>query len=78
MPSTTRSWRTARVAAPDDEAAGLALAATIAGGGDDEAESDADNPFLAGEASDGDGTDDAVNPFVTDDGEAVAEEKTKA
>ena len=31
-PSTTRSSRTARAGQPDDEAAGLALAATIAGG----------------------------------------------
>ena len=44
-PSTTRSSRTGGGRGPDDEAAGLALAATIAGG--DEATRTTLNPFLA-------------------------------
>ena len=64
--------------APDEEAAGLALAATIAGGGEDEPDTDGENPFLAGDATDGDDTDDAVNPFIAEDGEAVAGGKEKA
>ena len=43
--STTRSWMTARPRSSDDDAAGLALAATIAGGDGDESDV---NPFLAG------------------------------
>jgi hypothetical protein len=64
-------------AGPDDEAAGLALAATIAGGDTDE-DSDAANPFLVGEgtngsdAADGEPTDEDVNPFLADAEEAPA------
>ena len=49
----------------DDDAAGLALAATIAGGEGDESDA---NPFLA--ADGGAGEDDAENPFVEDAKEA--------
>ena len=50
--------------APDDEAAGLALAATIAGADEDEV--DATNPFV-GSGDETDGVDDpAVNPFLED------------
>ncbi len=56
----------------------LALAATIAGGGEDEPDADGDNPFLAGDESDGDAADDVVNPFIAEDGEAVAGGKEKA
>ena len=49
----------------DDDAAGLALAATIAGGDGDESDA---NPFLA--ADGGAGEDDAENPFVEDAKEA--------
>jgi hypothetical protein len=55
-------------AGPDDEAAGLALAATIAGGDTDD-EGDGANPFLTGDgaaASDGEATDEDVNPFLAD------------
>ena len=45
--------------APDEEAAGLALAATIAGAGEDE--TDGIDPFGA---SDGAGNDDLANPFI--------------
>ena len=45
--------------APDEEAAGLALAATIAGAGEDE--TDGVDPFGA---SDGAGDDDLANPFI--------------
>jgi DNA-directed RNA polymerase subunit beta' len=51
--------------APDDEAAGLALAATIAGAGEDEI--DAVNPFQG--ADDANGTDeDGANPFLEEAG----------
>jgi DNA-directed RNA polymerase subunit beta' len=57
--------------APDDETAGLALAATIAGKDEDEAESDGDsnaNPFLAD--GDGEAKEEAAaadfNPFLAD------------
>jgi DNA-directed RNA polymerase subunit beta' len=61
-------------AGPDDEAAGLALAATIAGGDTDD-EGDAANPFLTGDgadgaASDGEATDEDVNPFLAEAEEA--------
>jgi DNA-directed RNA polymerase subunit beta' len=52
----------------EDEAAGLALAATIAGGGADD-ESDFANPFLADAAAAAAGEQDAepaVNPFTED------------
>ena len=64
-------------AGPDDEAAGLALAATIAGGDTDD-ESDGANPFLAGDgadgadASDGEATDEEVNPFLAEAEEVTA------
>ena len=47
--------------APDDDAAGLALAATIAGGGDD----DEANPFAAEDGTNG-SAEPAVNPFLED------------
>ena len=47
--------------APDEEAAGLALAATIAGAGEDG--TDGVDPF---DASDGAGDDDLANPFLED------------
>ncbi|MBA2756510.1 MAG: DNA-directed RNA polymerase subunit beta' [Chloroflexi bacterium] len=50
---------------PDDEAASLALAATIAGGGADD-ESDDANPFAAAEGTGGDPADDAENPFLVE------------
>jgi DNA-directed RNA polymerase subunit beta' len=50
--------------APDDDAAGLALAATIAGSGGASDDDDTANPFLGGdEAKDGEDPD---NPFVAD------------
>jgi DNA-directed RNA polymerase subunit beta' len=49
--------------APDDDAAGLALAATIAGAGEDEV--DAANPF-ASEAGSNGSEDGAANPFLED------------
>jgi DNA-directed RNA polymerase subunit beta' len=55
--------------APDDDAAGLALAATIAGAGDDDA--DAANPFASGGPA-GDADEDGKNPFL-DDAAALAE-----
>jgi DNA-directed RNA polymerase subunit beta' len=59
--------------APDEEAAGLALAATIAGGAEGDEEADA-NPFLATDGTDGDDADE-LNPFLAEDGaEAEAEE----
>ena len=64
-------------AGPDDEAAGLALAATIAGGDTDD-EGDGANPFLAGDgtdgadASDGEATDEEVNPFLAEAEEVTA------
>jgi DNA-directed RNA polymerase subunit beta' len=49
---------------PDDEAAGLALAATIAGGAGED-DGDFVNPFLDGDADLGaDGSDGEDNPFV--------------
>jgi DNA-directed RNA polymerase subunit beta' len=66
-------------AGPDDEAAGLALAATIAGGDTDD-DAEAANPFLAGDGadgpdgSDGDATDDA-NPFLAEAEEVTAGKK---
>ncbi len=64
--------------APDDETAGLALAATIAGADEDEAESDGDsdaNPFLAG--GDGEAKEEAAaadfNPFLADAEDASEE-----
>jgi DNA-directed RNA polymerase subunit beta' len=63
---------------PDDEAAGLALAATIAGGDSDD-DGDAANPFLAGDGADssggadGDATDD--NPFLAEAEEVTAGKK---
>jgi DNA-directed RNA polymerase subunit beta' len=60
--------------ATDDETAGLALAATIAGGGDDEA--DVANPFLSAEddeASTDDALDPDANPFLEAAGEADSE-----
>jgi DNA-directed RNA polymerase subunit beta' len=60
--------------APDEEAAGLALAATIAGGAEGDEEADAANPFLATDGTDGDDADE-LNPFIAEDGaEAEAEE----
>jgi DNA-directed RNA polymerase subunit beta' len=66
--------------APDEEAAGLALAATIAGGAEGDEEADASNPFLAADGSDGlggsDGDDaDELNPFLS---EADATATTKS
>ena len=62
----------------DDEAAGLALAATIAGSdgdGDDE-EPGGDNPFLAADGQEAP-AEDAENPFLTEAEEvAVGEEST--
>jgi DNA-directed RNA polymerase subunit beta' len=49
--------------APDDDAAGLALAATIAGSGSAD-DDDATNPFLGRDDAEDD--DDATNPFLTD------------
>jgi hypothetical protein len=64
--------------APDDETAGLALAATIAGADEDEAESDGGtdaNPFLA--EGDGTGKEEAAeaefNPFLADAEDASEE-----
>ena len=64
--------------APDDETAGLALAATIAGADEDEAESDVDsdaNPFLA--QGDGEAREEApeadFNPFLADAEDASEE-----
>jgi hypothetical protein len=56
----------------DDEAAGLALAATIAGGDADD-DADGANPFLA---ADGEATTDAdaANPFLTEDEEPAKSE----
>jgi DNA-directed RNA polymerase subunit beta' len=51
--------------APDDEAAGLALAATIAGAGAAADDEDAANPF-AGEDDGNDGADGSDNPFVAE------------
>jgi DNA-directed RNA polymerase subunit beta' len=51
---------------PDEEAAGLALAATIAGAGDAESDDEAANPFLAEAGPDGEATDDDANPFLTE------------
>jgi hypothetical protein len=64
-------------AAPDEEAAGLALAATIAGGVEGDEEADASNPFLAADGSDGPDGDDAdeLNPFLA---EADATATTKS
>ena len=62
---------------PDDEAAGLALAATIAGGDTDD-DGDAANPFLAGDGSDKDATDDDAtddNPFLAEAEEVTAGKK---
>ena len=63
---------------PDDETAGLALAATIAGADEDEADSDAGtdaNPFLA--TGDGDAKKEApeadFNPFLADAEDASEE-----
>jgi DNA-directed RNA polymerase subunit beta' len=53
--------------APDEEAAGLALAATIAGGAEGDEETDAANPFLAADGSEGDDADE-LNPFLAADG----------
>jgi DNA-directed RNA polymerase subunit beta' len=61
---------------PDDEAAGLALAATIAGGGDAEDESDSANPFAATDGDGGATKDDDANPFL-EEGVAVAEDADK-
>jgi len=49
---------------PDDDAAGLALAATIAGGGGPGDEEDATNPFLGGDNADDEGETD--NPFAAE------------
>jgi DNA-directed RNA polymerase subunit beta' len=59
----------------DDEAAGLALAATIAGGGDadDDAEG-GDNPFVSADAAD-DGNE-GTNPFLEDEGVAAERSAT--
>jgi DNA-directed RNA polymerase subunit beta' len=64
--------------APDDETAGLALAATIAGADEDEAKSDVDsdaNPFLA--QGDGEAKEEApeadFNPFLADAEDASEE-----
>jgi hypothetical protein len=59
----------------DDEAAGLALAATIAGGGDadDDAEG-GDNPFVSADAAD-DGNE-GTNPFHADVGVAAERSAT--
>ena len=70
-------------AGPDDEAAGLALAATIAGGDTDD-EGDGANPFLAGDgtdgadASDGEATDEEVNPFLAEAEEVTAGKAARA
>jgi DNA-directed RNA polymerase subunit beta' len=53
--------------APDEEAAGLALAATIAGGAEGDEETDAANPSLAADGSEGDDADE-LNPFLAADG----------
>jgi DNA-directed RNA polymerase subunit beta' len=61
----------------DEETAGLALAATIAGKeGDGDDESDA-NPFLAEGAAPATDDDDEANPFLADEGE-VEKEDAKA
>ena len=68
-PSTTRSSRTARAGPGDDEAAGLALAATIAGGDADD-DGDAANPFAAADGVEvTEGADADVNPFLADGSE---------
>jgi DNA-directed RNA polymerase subunit beta' len=61
---------------PDDEAAGLALAATIAGGGEGDVDDDAANPFLAADAtSDGEG-DAPDNPFLEETADVAEEAET--
>src|SRR4051812_34476476 len=55
----------------DDEAAGLALAATIAGGGGDD-EADFVNPFLAADDAPASGASDEANPFVEETAEEPA------
>ena len=64
-----------RTADRDEETAGLALAATIAGG-DGDGDEDADgNPFLSGEAAPAAAEEDEANPFLAeDDGAAEATE----
>jgi len=62
---------------PDDEAAGLALAATIAGK-DGDADDEAGNPFLDGDGSAADEPpDEPANPFL-EEAEKVAEGEKKA
>jgi DNA-directed RNA polymerase subunit beta' len=61
--------------APDEEAAGLALAATIAGGAEGDEEADG-NPFLATDGTDGDDADE-LNPFIAEDGAAAEAEESK-
>jgi DNA-directed RNA polymerase subunit beta' len=62
--------------APDEEAAGLALAATIAGGAEGDEEGDAANPFLATDGTDGDQADE-LNPFIAEDGAETEAEESK-
>jgi DNA-directed RNA polymerase subunit beta' len=62
---------------PDDEAAGLALAATIAGK-DGDADDETGNPFLEGDGSAADEVpEEAINPFL-EEAEKVAEGEKKA
>ncbi len=60
----------------DDEAAGLALAATIAGAGDTDEDADDANPFAAADGTDGTDGDEA-NPFI-EEGVGAAEGDTSA
>jgi DNA-directed RNA polymerase subunit beta' len=67
-----------RGAGPEEETAGLARAATIAGG---EPEGDTDdtvaaNPFLGADGHDADESDDAINPFLGDAGDGGSGEGT--
>ncbi|MEJ7749243.1 MAG: hypothetical protein WKF56_08060, partial [Candidatus Limnocylindrales bacterium] len=60
--------------AADDEAAGLALAATIADAGGDDDEADGANPFADVDGSNHD-EDDASNPFLAGEAEAVTADR---
>jgi DNA-directed RNA polymerase subunit beta' len=61
---------------PDEEAAGLALAATIAGGEGNDDDADAANPFLGADGTDDGASDDLANPFLEDGAEPAEDEAT--
>ena len=60
----------------DDEAAGLALAATIAGAEGDADDADDANPFLAGDGEESSDADELVNPFLAESDDAPEGEGT--